>query len=75
MTNGAWNLLNAHCKLFIPFTNATTDQSGNGHNGSLVGSPSYDVAGPGELAPSGGGVHIWVPMTGGIKPLTGGIYG
>ena len=73
--NGFWNLLNSHCKLAIAFNNNTTDQSGNGHDGTLIGAPSYGAAGPGELPPVGGGIHIWVPMTGGIKPLTGGIYG
>jgi hypothetical protein len=54
IANGAWNLLDANCKLFIPFNGSAADQSGNGHNGTLVGSPSYSAAGPGEIAPGGG---------------------
>jgi len=54
VNNGAWNLNDANCKLFIPFDNAATDLSTGGHNGTLVGSPSYGTAGPGETAPSSG---------------------
>ena len=53
IANGFWNLLDSNCKLAIAFNNNTTDQSGNGHDGTLVGSPSYGATGPGEV--SGGG--------------------
>lgn len=52
IANGFWNLLDGNCAGAWAFNGNTTDQSGNGHNGTLVGSPSYGAAGPGELPPS-----------------------
>lgn len=54
VANGFWNSLDANCKLAIAFNNNTTDQSGNGYNGTLIGSPSYGTTGPGETDPGGG---------------------
>lgn len=58
IANGAWNLLDSACKLFIPFRGAAVDESGSGLDGTLVGSPSYSDAGPGELPPGGGSTQL-----------------
>lgn len=57
IANGFWNLLDGNCLGAWAFNGNTTDQSGGGHNGTLVGSPTYGAAGPGEVAPSSGTVH------------------
>lgn len=48
IANGFWNLLDGNCALAIAFNGAAIDQSGNGHDGTLIGSPSYGPTGPGE---------------------------
>lgn len=56
IANGFWNLLDGNCLGAWAFNGNTTDRSAGGHNGTLVGSPSYGAVGPGEAQP-GGVVH------------------
>lgn len=58
IANGFWNLLDGNCKLAIAFNGNTTDQSGNGHNGTLIGAPTYGAAGPGEVNGSTGDLSV-----------------
>ena len=52
LSNGAWGTVNNDYRLFIPFSNAATDQSGNHFDGTVVGGATYAEAGPGEAPPS-----------------------
>lgn len=56
VANGFWNLLDGNCLGAWAFNGNTTDQSGNGHDGTLIGAPSYGAAGPGEIQGGGGTV-------------------
>ena len=47
--NGAWGEINNDYILFLPFTNAATDQSSNHFDGTVQGGATYSAAGPGEL--------------------------
>lgn len=69
LSNGAWGAINNDYRLFIPFSNAAIDQSGNHFDGTVVGGATYAEAGPNEAPPS-----IYADLTGSdslVAALTG----
>lgn len=55
IARGPWGMLDSNTKLFVPFSAAAQDLSGNSRHGTLVASPTYVGSGPTEVSPS-----LWI---------------